>query len=60
MSAISPPVLGPNTGIRAAARGSVRWFCATSICSRALWARVVELAYWPTMQMLIWGLTTDS
>lgn len=26
---------------------------------RSSWARVVELAYWPTMQMLIWGLMTE-
>ena len=26
---------------------------------RGSWPRVVELAYWPTMQMLIWGLMTQ-
>jgi ABC-2 type transport system permease protein len=26
---------------------------------RSSWTRVVELAYWPTMQMLIWGLMTE-
>src|SRR5204863_7272314 len=23
------------------------------------WTRIVELAYWPTMQMIIWGFTTQ-
>ena len=26
---------------------------------RGSWPRIVELAYWPTMQMLIWGLMTQ-
>ena len=23
------------------------------------WARIIELAYWPAMQMIIWGFTTQ-
>ena len=26
---------------------------------RGSWPRIIELAYWPTMQMLIWGLMTQ-
>ena len=26
---------------------------------RGSWPRIVELAYWPTMQMMIWGLMTQ-
>lgn len=59
MSAISPPVLGPNTGIRAAARRIGAMVLRYFYLLKSSWARVVELAYWPTMQMLIWGLTTE-
>ena len=51
--------LGPNTGPRGAARRIWAMVLRYFYLLRSSWARVVELAYWPTMQMLIWGLMTE-
>ena len=31
------------------------WCGATGICCRRLWPRILDLVYWPTVQMLMWG-----
>ncbi len=34
---------------------SAPWCGATGICLRSSWPRILDLIYWPTVQMLMWG-----
>lgn len=50
--ALGPPVAG-STGRRIAAMILRYWYLL-----RGSWPRIFELAYWPTVQMIVWGLIT--
>ena len=44
----------PRT-LRSRCAASARWCCATGICCSSSWPRMLDLIYWPTVQMLMWG-----
>lgn len=46
---------GPDLSLGRIAAMSLRYFYLL----RGSWPRIVELGYWPTMQMLIWGFLTE-
>jgi ABC-2 type transport system permease protein len=45
---------GPLSPARIAAMAARYWYLL-----RGSWPRILELAYWPTMQMILWGLITQ-
>ncbi|HYE51303.1 MAG TPA: ABC transporter permease [Azospirillaceae bacterium] len=49
-----PPVLAPSSARRVGAMVLRHWYLL-----RGSWPRLLELAYWPTVNMLLWGFTSQ-